>query len=221
MRLLPAAVCLVLAVSSLPADGVEAILARMDQAAPGFHGLAANVQMDEFTAILSDHTNESGTLEMQRLSQNDVRAVLSFPGQRTIALNGKAVRVYYPKMNEFQDYDLGSNSQMLNQFLLLGFGSSGKDLAGGYEITSEGGDKVGGQVTTKLQLIPKNPKVKESLQKVELWIPGDAAYPIQQQFYEPSGNWRKVVYSDIRLNPPIQGKLDFKVPPGAKKQSNK
>ena len=62
-------------------------------------------------------------------------------------------------------------------------------------------------------------KVKEHLTKVEVWIPGDAAYPVQQQFYEPSGNYRTVTYNNIRLNPPMTGTLELKMAPGTKKQA--
>jgi len=33
------------------------------------------------------------------------------------------------------------------------------------------------------------------LEKIEIWIPPDAAYPVQQQFYEPSGNYRARTYA--------------------------
>jgi outer membrane lipoprotein-sorting protein len=207
------------------AENVDAILGRMDQAAPGFHALTANVKMDTFTALLSDHTIENGTLQMQRPRPSDVRAIIEFKGSsdaRTIAFLGKSVRIYYPKLNTYQDYDLGKNSQVLNQYLLLGFGSSGKELAQSYTITSEGQEKVADRSATKLLLIPKDLKVKEHLSKAEIWVPEDAPYPVQQQFYEPSdmppGNSRKVTYSDIVLNPELRGTLELKLPPGAKKQ---
>ena len=44
------------------------------------------------------------------------------------------------------------------------------------------------------------------------------ANPVQQQFYEPSGNNRKLTYSNIQLNPPIVGTLELKLPPGVEKQ---
>lgn len=201
-------------------ESVEAILARMDQTASTFHTMTANVQLIEYYAILSDTTTENGALKMQRKG-NDIRAILDFSGvsdARIIAFLGKIVRIYYTKLNTYQDFEVGKNAQMLNQYLLLGFGSSGKDLAQGYDITSEGPATVNGQTTTKLQLIPKDASVKQRLTKVEVWIPDNAAYPIEQQFYEPSGNYRKVTYTNIQLNPPIQGTLEFKLPPGAKQQ---
>ncbi|MGI8962510.1 MAG: LolA family protein [Bryobacteraceae bacterium] len=205
------------------AESVEAILARMDQAAPNFHGVSANVQMLTYTAILSDQTTETGTLNMQRLKGNEMRAIIELSAgtdTRVIAFLGKIVRIYFPKLKTYQDYEVGKNTQVLNQYLLLGFGSSGKDLARSYEITSEGTEDVGGQTTTKLLLMPKDAKVNERLTKVEVWMPKEAAYPVQQQFYEPSGNYRKVMYSNVLLNPPLTGTLELKLPPGVTKQTD-
>ena len=217
------ALCFFALASGLHAESVESILARMDQAAPNFHAMSAEVQMVTYTAIISDKTTETGTLRMQRLKGNEVRAIIDFSAAtndaRVIAFLGKIVRVYYPELKTYQDYEVGKNAQVLNQYLLLGFGSSGKDLARGYEITAEGSEAVGGKSTTKLLLIPKDPKIKERLTKIEVWIPNDAAYPLQQQFYETTRNYRRVMYSNIQLNPPMPGTLELKLPPGATKQA--
>ncbi|HLH05081.1 MAG TPA: outer membrane lipoprotein-sorting protein [Bryobacteraceae bacterium] len=205
------------------AESVETVLARMDKAAPSFHSMTANVHMTTHTAIINDTTSESGTFKMQRLKDGQVRAILDFSGEtdsRQIGFLGRIVRIYYPKLNSYQDYDLGKNTDVLNQFLLLGFGSSGRDLANAYTISSEGTEKLGNRETTKLALVPKNPDVAKRLSKIEMWIPNDAAYPIQQEFYEPSGNYRIVTYTDINLRPAIHGKLELKLPPGVNKQSS-
>jgi outer membrane lipoprotein-sorting protein len=193
----------------------------MDQAAPNFHAVSARITMTTHTAIIDDTTVESGTFKMQRL-KGETRAVLDFSGQRDarqIGFFGRIVRIYYPKLNSYQDIDVGKNSDVLNQFLLLGFGSSGKDLAANYKITAEGQEKLGGRETTKLLLAPNNPEVEKKLSKIEIWVPNDAAYPVQQEFYEPSGNYRIVTYSDVNIKP-IKGKLELKLPPGVKKQSS-
>jgi outer membrane lipoprotein-sorting protein len=210
--------CLLASSAALNGQTLNEILERMDKAAPNFHAISANVQMTTYTAILSDKTVEDGTLQMQRLKPGETRAILDFPAQK-IAFRGKTVRIYYPKLNAYQDYDLGKNSNVINEFLLLGFGSSGKELAQSYSITFEGPEKVAGQNTSKLLLIPKDQKVLEHLSKAEVWIPNEAAYPVQQQFYEPSGNYRKATYSNIQLNPAMQGNLELHLPPGAKRQS--
>lgn len=207
---------------TLQGQSVEAVLSRMDQAAPSFHSVSSGITMTTHTAIIDDTTVESGTFKMQRLKGDETRAVLDFSGQRDarqIGFFGRIVKIYYPKLNSYQDIDVGKNSDVLNQFLLLGFGSSGKALSANYKITSEGPDKLNGRETTKLLLVPDNQEVAKKLSKIEIWVPNDAAYPIQQQFYEPSGNYRIVTYSDVSLKP-IRGKLELKLPPGVKKQSS-
>jgi outer membrane lipoprotein-sorting protein len=223
MKILTLLGCLcVLTPLSLSPQTVEAVLSRMDQAAPKFKAMSADVEMVTYTAVISDKTVENGTLYMQRLSPSNVRAKIDFSKQqdaRIIAFLGKIVRIYYPNLNQYQDYEVGKNSDVLNQFLLLGFGSSGKELSQGYEITAEGPEKVAGQDTTKLLLVPKDPKMQERLNKIEMWVPNSAAYPVKQQFYEPNGNYRQVMYSNVNLHLPMHGELDLKLPGKVKRQS--
>jgi outer membrane lipoprotein-sorting protein len=212
-----------LAAAGLRGESVESILARMDQAAPSFRGMSADIHMLTVTVIINDKTEEDGTLRMQRAKGGQVRAIIDFSGQtdaREIAFLGNIIRIYYPNLKMYQDYDVGKNSDVLNQFLLLGFGSSGKELAQGYEISVEGTENVAGQTTTKLLLIPKNPGVKERLGKIEMWIGAQASYPLQQQFYEPSGNYRRVTYNKVQVNPSIKGNLDLKLPSGVKRRNS-
>jgi len=207
---------------ALPAESVDSILSRMDQAAPLFHGVSADIHMITYTAIIGDKTDENGTLKMQRKG-SAVRAIIDFSGQtdaREIAFLGNIIRMYYPKLKMYQDYDVGKNSNVLNQFLLLGFGSSAKELAQSYEISAAGTENVAGVETTKLLLLPKSEGVKQRLSKIEMWIPANAAYPIQQQFYEPSGNYERVTYSNVKLNPSIKGNLELKLPSGVKRRSS-
>ena len=221
MRVLLLLLWLVLDLGLLAQD-VPAVLSRMDAAAPSFHAMSANVKMTTHTAIIDDTEIENGKFEMQRLKGQDVRAILDFSAERdsrVIGFFGRIVRIYYPKSQTFQDYDLGKSTDALNQFLLLGFGSSGKDLARSYNISAEGQGTIGDREATKLLLVPKNKEVANRLSKVEIWVPDDAAYPIQQKFIEPSENYRIVTYSNVNLNPSIKKKLEIKVPSGAKKPS--
>jgi hypothetical protein len=195
----------------------------MNEAAPGFHTMSADVQMVTFTAIIDSTITENGTLKMQKAKGGEVRAVVDFSGveksSREIGLSGKTVRMYFPNAKYYQDYDFGKNGDLISQFLLLGFGASGDELSKSYTISSEGMEKIAGVNTTKVLLVPKDAKVKEKLAKVELWIPEGQSNPVQQQFFEESGNYRKMSYSKIQLNPPIHGTLEIKLPSGTQKRN--
>ena len=221
MKNLVVGLCLLLLSAFAYGESVEEILARMDREAPRFHAMSADIDMKTYTDVLRDTTDEKGTLKMQRLGPNSIRAVVDFTegsDARKIGFFGKVVRIYYPNLKQYQDYDVGRNSDVVNQFLLLGFGSSGKELAKSYTISEEGQEKVAGQDTTKLLLIPKDKGVLERLAKAEIWVPKDAANPVQQQFFEPSKNYRLVQYSNINLNPQIKGTLELQMPRGTSKQ---
>jgi outer membrane lipoprotein-sorting protein len=220
MKILIAVLCALLGAVKLPAENLEIILAHMDEAAPAFKAAAADIQLTTFTKVIGDKTVENGTFKMQRLKDKGTRVMIDFSNEkdaRVIFFSGKIVRMYLTKAKLYQDFDVGK-SDALNEFLLLGFGSSGKELTDSYEISISGTENIAGQETTKLVLLPKSAKAKEKLSKVAVWIPVGGANPIQQQFYYPSGNYQLVLYSNLKLNPPI--KVEFKLPAGAKKQGS-
>jgi outer membrane lipoprotein-sorting protein len=212
--------CLALSASVVKAESTDTILSHMDKAAPSFTGVTADLKMTTFTKILGDSTVELGTLKMQRRKPNDTRAVVDFSGQsdaRILSFESTTVKIFYPKLNQYTEVSMGKNGNVLNQFLLLGFGSSGKDLAASYTIINEGVEKTEPAGATKLMLTPKSPEVRERIEKVAIWIADGATYPTQQQFFQPSGNYQLVVYSKLMLNP-TGLKVELKLPPGAKKQ---
>jgi outer membrane lipoprotein-sorting protein len=207
------------------ADSLPALLSRLDASAPSFKGVSANLQMVSHTAILDDNTTETGLFKLQRRKPSDVRAIIDFTGEkdkRTVAFAEHTVRVYYPNLALVQIYDLGRNVKLLDQYLLLGFGTSGKDLLTAYTITLLGSETVDGKPTTHLQLIPKDEGVLQRLAKAELWFPNDEGYPIQQKFYQPNGNYTLVTYEKVTVNPVFAPEgLELKVPADTRKETPK
>ena len=201
------------------AETLPAVLSRMDAGAAKFQAMQANLKMTTHTAILDDDTVESGDIKMQKTS-TETRALLDFNGekdQRTIAFGDKSIQVYYPNVKLVQIYNVGRQSNVLDQFLLLGFGTSGKDLAKSYDIKLLGGEAINGQDTSHLELTPKSSAVLEIIAKAEVWLPLNSPYPVQQKFYFPSGDYRLVTYTGFQLNPAFpQGLLKLQIPSGVK-----
>jgi outer membrane lipoprotein-sorting protein len=201
----------------LSGEDLTSVLKRMDQSATSFHSMSADLTMVTYTAILDDTTTEHGDLKMQKV-KSSTEAVIHFTGsqdERTIGFFNKQIQLYTPKLNLVQVYKLGKNAKFLDQYLLLGFGTSGKELQQAYNIELAGSEQISGQTAAKLSLVPKQAAVKEQLSKVEIWIPAASGYPIQQKFYNPSGNYRLVTYSNFQLNPEL-GTLKLNTPPNTK-----
>jgi outer membrane lipoprotein-sorting protein len=135
-----------------------------------------------------------------------------------LSFQGQKAEIYYPKIKTVQVYDLGKYRQLVDQFLLLGFGSSGKELRKSYSLRVVGEDKVSGELTTRLELLPKSKSARKHLGKVELWI-STSGYPLQQKFYQPSGDYVLITYSDLKINPDFpEDALKLKLPGDVKRE---
>jgi outer membrane lipoprotein-sorting protein len=142
----------------------------------------------------------------------------SDPDPRTVSFAERRVEIFYPKIKTVQVYDLGKYRNLIDQFLLLGFGSSGSELKKNYDMKVSGEEKAGGETTTRLELVPKSASAREHLTKVELWI-SSAGYPLRQKFHRPSGDYALATYSDLKINTNLSDDtLKLKLPSGVKRQ---
>jgi outer membrane lipoprotein-sorting protein len=216
-----------ISISLAQGDALSQLLSRLDAAAPAFKGVTADLKKVSHISVIDDTSTEPGQLKLQRTRGNDVRAIIDFTGEkdkRTLGFADRTVKVYTPNLALVQNYDLGRSVKFLNQYLLLGFGSSGKDLQKGYDISLLGPETIAGVSTIHLELVPKDKGAREKLAKAELWFPVESTdpYPIQQKFYEPNGNFTLITYSNVQLNPvfnpPI---LELKVPPNTREETPK
>jgi outer membrane lipoprotein-sorting protein len=194
------------AAPAVPNSVLQDLLARMDQAARQFQSMSATLNYTVHTQVIDDDTKESGTVVMKKMGPNQVQAKMDFapPNQRSALFEGRKVQVYMPAINTLNVYELGDKGDQVDRFVMLGFGTSGTELAHDYEVKILGSETVLGQRTTKLELLPKLPEVQKLVGKIELWIPeGPAApYPVQEKIYEKTpGDYRITAYSDFKLNP--------------------
>lgn len=220
MKAIPVLLCLTgLAGAAASAETLDQVLARMNKEAAAFRKMTAGFSKTNFISVLNDTTQEDGTIWMRKSGKKvEMRGEVTGSDARSFGFRDEKAQIFYPKINTVQIYDLGKQSSLIDQFLLLGFGSSGADMARGYSIAVAGEEVLGGTKTTRLELVPKSQKVQEQILKVYLWIPQDAGHPVQQQFMQPGGNYYKVVYSDVRINPNLpDSEFSLKLPPGAKK----
>ena len=212
-----------LAISSLAplcAATAADVLAKMDATAGGFNGLTADVTAVSYTKVIDDKTEESGTMFLKKVKPKEIQVRIDFrtPDSRTIGFKGRKAELYFPKIQTVQEYDLGKTG-LIEQFLLLGFGTSGKDLAAAYDVKLAGEARVGSQKGWHLELTPKKADLKKSLSKLELWMNETGAYPLQQKVTQPSGDFRVFTYSNVKLNPALTANdLNLKLPAGVKRE---
>jgi outer membrane lipoprotein-sorting protein len=214
------AALLVCAAPLVGADALKDVLTRMDTAAGSFQSVTAKIRKVAHTAVLNDDDTESGSMWMARQG-NNVRMRIEFtePDPRSVGFQGRKAEIYYPKINTVQEYDLGKHAGLVDQFMLLGFGTRGSDLGKDYRVKLLAADDVSGMKADRLELVPKSKKALEQLTKVELWIADPGGYPVQQKFYWPSEDTTTTTYSDIKLNQSLtDADLSLKLPADAKRE---
>jgi outer membrane lipoprotein-sorting protein len=203
-----------------PAATLEQVLAAMDKTAASFRDMSAEMTKVVHTAVINDDSEESGTVRMQRTGSRAVRMVIEFsgPDTRTVTFEKNTAQVYHPKMKAVQVWELGKYRALVDQFLLLGFGSSGQELKQTYSLRVTGEEQVGGEQATRLELVPISPSVLEHLKKAELWI-SPAGYPLQQKFHTASGDYTLVTYAGVKLNTNLpEDTFRLKLPSGVKRE---
>ena len=208
-----------LLLAAAPAE--QSVLAKMDESAAAFSSMSGKIRKLTHTAVINDDSVESGTIRLKRQAKGDIRLLVDIgePDPKSYALQGPKAEIYYPKIQTVQEYDLGKQSQLLDQFLLLGFGTPTGDLLRSYTLRVAGEETVAGQKTARVELIPKSAKVLQYLSKAELWISLADGHTIQQKFYEPSGDYRLATYSEVKWDSTLSDSdLALKLPKNVKRE---
>jgi outer membrane lipoprotein-sorting protein len=184
-----------------PTWTVQSVLRELDAQAKDFHGLSADVERTKVTVVVNDRSTESGTI----LVRGDKMLLeLKTPDARTVLRTGDNLYVYTPGLKRVEEYNLGKNRALVDQFLLLGFGTAGKEMEKGYLIAVLKEEKVDDRKTVELELTPKSQGVRNQIAKIEIWLDESSWIPVQQQFYEAgSGDYSIVHYTKVIRNPAI------------------
>jgi outer membrane lipoprotein-sorting protein len=207
--------------ATLTAQSLPDVLANLDQSAASFRGMTAQMKRLDYTAVIKDLSEERGAVTVRKTPKG-LHGLIQFshPDVKTLSFRNRQVQIYLPKINTIQIYDVGKYGDQIDQFLLLGFGTSGQDLQKSYAVKLLGAETVGGVKTHKLELTPKSKDALDRLKltKLELWI-GEAGHAVQEKLYFQSGDYKLISYSDVKLNPPLTDQaFELKAPKNAKKE---
>jgi outer membrane lipoprotein-sorting protein len=182
---------------------LQKILSQMDAAATSFRTAQANFDWEQYWKVVNDKDSQKGTVYYRRSGkETQMLAEITDPPKAVLFVDGK-VQVYEPKLKRVTSYEAGKNREAVESFLVLGFGGSGQDMLKSFDVKSLGTETVGGVNAAKLELTPKSERVRNIFSKIWLWIDPARGVSVQQQFFEPSGDYRLAKYSEIQLNQKI------------------
>jgi outer membrane lipoprotein-sorting protein len=193
----------------------------MDKSAAAFSSLSAKLKKASYTAVIKDLTTETGTILIKKIKAGDLRVRMEVdkPDMRSMALTRKKYEVFLPKINTVQEYDLGSYGKLMDQFILLGFGTPVKEILKAYDMTVGGTDTIDGRPTTRIELRPRADNARQYLKLAEMWIPLNDGNPVQQKFTQPSGDYNMTTYTDVKVNPLLKdADLQLTLPKDVKRE---
>jgi outer membrane lipoprotein-sorting protein len=205
------------------AQSLESTFSHMDTLSRGFRGVMADVKKISFTYFAKETDEESGRICLFRPSPQDMRMLVEFnkPEERAIAFAKSKVQMYYPKAKLVQEYNLAKEAQLVDQFLLLGFGSSGAELRKNYNVKYVEMATIDGGKADHLFLEPKAAEAKDQVRGIDLWIAQPGGYPVRMKVLQPSRDTVEIQYSNLKINPSslTEASVRLKLPKGVKKET--
>src|SRR5208337_4405375 len=180
------------------------VLDQMDAAARNFRTTEASVVWEQYQKVIDETETEKGKIYFRR-EGGEIQMAADFvePDKKYVIYSGGKVQVYQPKIDQVTEYSAEKNRSDVESFLVLGFGGSGHGLFKSYAVRFLAAETVGGIAAGKLELIPKSDRLRNNIARIWLWIDPARGVSVQQQFFEPSGDYRLAKYSDIQINQKI------------------
>jgi outer membrane lipoprotein-sorting protein len=186
-----------------PNASLERVLDEMDAAGKKFSTTQAHFVWEQYTSVVKDTAREKGKIYFRRAGSENQMAVEVIDPPKYVLLTGGKLQIYMPKSDQVMVYNLQNNKGEFESFLLLGFGGGGHALLKSFEVEYGGAETLDGVETSKLNLVPKNPKALDMFPHIVLWIDPVRGISVRQQLFQKSGDYRLAIYSDIRLNQKI------------------
>jgi outer membrane lipoprotein-sorting protein len=178
---------------------LDEALKQLDRETADFRSLSADVERTKVTVVVNDRSTESGKILVRR--DDKMRIDLTQPDARTILRNADHFYVYTPKIRNVEEYDLSKHRDLVDQFLLLGFGTSGDSLKKSYLVTVLGEETLDAEKVLHLELTPKAEDVLHQISKIELWMDESTWLPAQQEFFETgTGDYFIIRYTNVVRN---------------------
>lgn len=194
------------------------ILTDMNEASKRLKTVSANLEYTKVTVLVDDKSTESGQLFFRHGKTEEIRIDMQKPDRKILLFKKNKGEIYLPKINQIQEYDLEQKSDLVQQFLLLGFGSDTNDLKKAYDVKYIQEEDLDDDTTVLLELVPHRQNVAAQISKIQLWVNEESWLPAQQKFLESGGDYLIARYSGVKVNRILPAStFDLNAPSSAKR----
>jgi outer membrane lipoprotein-sorting protein len=186
---------------------IDEVMRQMDAASARFKSAEADFRWDLFERVVKQTTSQSGTIYFQKDGANtQMGAKIDLPAPKFLEFRDGTLRIFDPGPDHLTTISSKQNQAQIEAFLTLGFGGSGRDLAKAWTISDLGTEPIDGVETAKLDLVPKDPAVRNNCTHIIIWVDPARGISLKQEFFMPSEDTRTSYYSNIRLNQKVDEK---------------
>lgn len=203
LALMPGHAVLAVAASS---DDTNRVLRKLDEAAINFRSTSADFQFDSVqTEPVPDKDIQKGTVYYMRDAKGfkmaaHIREINGKPAPKVYIYSAGSVKLYEPLIDQVTTL---TKLSQYEQWFMLGFGASGKELEEKWEIKYLGVETLDGVKTEILEMVPKDQAIRKNLTKVKMWIDPEKGVSLKQILYFGSGEYKVCVYFNTKLNQPL------------------
>jgi outer membrane lipoprotein-sorting protein len=205
------------AIAQTKPAGLSAILAQMNAASAKFTSAQADLRQELYTKAIHDTETETGTIYFLRKSgATQMGMTMLPPDAQPGTPPPKKIQFKHGKLQLLttgtgqvdQFAATGKNQATAETMTTLGFGGSGTDLQKSWTITDQGSEQMneaGKPVQVeKLDLVSKDANIRNTYSHITIWVDPMRDVSLKQiSFDASSGDTRTVIYSNIRLNQPV------------------
>jgi outer membrane lipoprotein-sorting protein len=145
----------------------------------------------------------------------DAAVRVTSPDIKQVVFVDGTLKLFQPRIKQVTVYDAKTKRTEVESLMNIGFGSRSDDILKSYDVKMEGWETVDGVKTARLNLVPKNEKLRASITNIILWLDPKRDVSMKQKFTEPGGNFRLTHYADVEINGKIPNDVfELKTPAG-------
>jgi outer membrane lipoprotein-sorting protein len=203
------------------AQAKPSVIAQMNAASAKFTSAQADLRQELFTKAVQDTETQTGQIYFLRKANATQMGMKMLPPDakpgtppvQIVEFKDGKLRVYDTGPNQLHEFSTaGKNQALADTFMTLGFGGSGNDLAKAWTIADLGTEQMSDGSRTvpveKLDLVSRDAGIRNNYSHITIWVDAARGVSLKQVSFEasggaPSGDTRTVVYTNIRINQPV------------------
>lgn len=193
------------AMAQAKAGHLDEVLREMDAASTRFKSAQADFRWDLYERVVKQTTTQEGTIYFLKSgSKTQMGARILPPSEKFLEYKDGQLKIFDPGPDHLTVLHAGANQAQYESFLTLGFGGSGSELAKAWTLTDMGtesiNDDTGAVETAKLDLVSKDPKVRDMFTHITIWVDLKRGISLKQEFFTPSDDRKTATYMHIHYN---------------------